>query len=86
VKYKGNVNGQVKRMGLVGAGLGILFKHFLLRLIEDAPKSHEKDSMLAKAAKYRCEDEERLINQAAPEARARETIHLGKIMRKVNLL
>jgi hypothetical protein len=38
---------------LTGVDLPIIYKHYLLRLIEDLPKSHGVNSTVAKAARYR---------------------------------
>jgi len=38
---------------LTGVDLPIIYKHYLLRLIEDFPKSHGENSKVATAARYR---------------------------------
>lgn len=38
---------------LTRVDLPMIYKHYLLRLIEDASKNHRENSTLAKAAQYR---------------------------------
>lgn len=61
-EVQGKVRGSLTQHELANVGLRFVFKHFLLRLMEDAPKSHGHHSKLAKAIRCKYEDEECLMN------------------------
>jgi hypothetical protein len=65
---------------VAGLQLPVIYKHYLLSLMEDVSKSHRDNSTLAKAVRYACADQTTLLNETAKTFGEQQKISLASWM------